>query len=1404
MAEILAAAEALQKEFTTKFEGLDARVADIEKILGVTLNADGDSVLAGKIFQASVNDLIANSLTAKAVELLQTELGLKDGKLVKLEDVITKANNNALAIQAINDAIDGVNNKFTALKANSADGEATETSLDIFVKNIGDLAAQVKANTEAIAGIEGVVENHVNNFLAKTAYNMITSINLYANQHQAMADEYGKVKYTNGTDTKYPFGFDNFDHELNFVYTIESGIYDAQLTGLTADGKTWRFPDQYIRDDIDNTKGYTARGKDVAAKENVNYFEFVDGRYRSYEDSILVRVSPTNADLTKADIALLNSTGVDIIDYGLVELFDVKPYTRTAPLTRAATGNSTGLWVIKFKLNEAEVGSKWLECAMYNGRPIVYAVAVKTTQMQEVKGQDEDGNETVSYENENGGVDRYVVSEYDLSLATTPAKHGYTFDVNKTNIEKIHNRYIQTEEAQVGETRWTDDKELSSFSYELVWKTPCKPDTQNSGSSESSNTVTPVSWWYEFCSTCNFNPTGEYNDDCYGKDDRGNVDKTNFIGRNEEGYTYVYFDKARDGYEVPAEACYADINAADRVGHDISSTGKRETTGRDNRHLQPFLPIQFDKTIDGAQWAEIEIEFPAINSCGELTPMKGFFVTLDQQFSKESGNSEINAWWHYIYKNVALYSWNYSTPIVENVTLQKGNKGYIYIKDDNNIKNGDVIGFRVHAVNLDGTLYDPDGRAFYVMVGKQTQKHELSFDVTVTTSEPTDSAWAVQNPNADGLNPIKAYNDEQKANGVDDRFFNRQLYKASYKPEEEYRVVYTWREDNPEIKALSGNYAMLPVAGSGYIKNSDGSISHGKAVYKKTNNTYENESFDVENFFDFKYSENADADIEDVTDGVENNWAKFNEIYPTNKVAANRLTQSVKATIRPAAVTRLLDGKTYMITAMIQRYDGQTDWTTVNTIDIDIKKVMPTAMPKAFSVKDKQLAGGNWQFYMRPFYKKTPDTDNTWKITWGQYALKWINGASNKETAFANNFNTDNNMNVDPAVTLADAAGFHNYRWTADVRPWTFDEIFNGILLKKNGTDVVDTNYYFVFQGAGDFVSAEKKIVNNKAVAEIYKSDDAYKNADAIALYGVDQTGQINPTTLGHQEAAYRLPLVHWSHLGGSANVKAGYIYRNISATLAKTGNTFLDPDGQQEGLDLYKMKNSDYKIDAVDVKVEQNADGSMKADGATQVTAKFDCAFTTARVIESKTSVGSIKNNADTCIVLQPNEDAKAATFNLVSNKWTSEGGDAQAYFDTQFPTTWKSASKVKLSELIAGGYLWLDYTSITFNHPDAAYKLGQYREWYFADASGNKIADAGADNKPVVTAANIDKLNTITQVVIKRYSLDQGLGDLKVDSDILSLSFDVYDMWFHKNTVTVSGVKILAPTNQNSRQAK
>ena len=121
----------------------------------------------------------------------------------------------------------------------------------------------------------------------------------------------------------------------------------------------------------------------------------------------------------------------------------------------------------------------------------------------------------------------------------------------------------------------------------------------------------------------------------------------------------------------------------------------------DNRQDRPILAVEKGK--------DITIDF----SNTELKGVKGFYVTLDEAFAKESAPSELNAWNSYTYKGVGYHKNGGAYVPAE---LFKGSQGKIRIENLGNVQ-GDVIGFRVYAVNYDGTLYDPDGRSFYVAVG---------------------------------------------------------------------------------------------------------------------------------------------------------------------------------------------------------------------------------------------------------------------------------------------------------------------------------------------------------------------------------------------------------------------------------------------------------------------------------------------------------------------------------------------------------------------------------------------------------------------------------------------------------------------------------------------------------------
>ena len=392
------------------------------------------------------------------------------------------------------------------------------------------------------------------------------------------------------------------DNTLTFHYAKES-VYWHYPQDLLIQLKSISSDNNRFAADYDFRSGYD--------------FDFEDGRYRSYTDSILIQVSP-DIDVAHAEIGLLNSDNEDIISAGLVVVTEVKRH------------DDAGQWVIKFKLQDGKIDA--LLDKYLNGK---YAVS----------------------------VDNNIVTVYDVSLELVKTEHAYDFNVNGVSVAGIHNRYTNTEQSPNGMTTWTDDPDNNpnSFCYEMTW-------------------------------------------------------------HGGEAYSTIFY---RDGY---SESDLDDwgLNTCNRHGHSLNSPSERKTSGTDNRQNQPILPVAPNCTLPGEDgtWIKIDIEFPDYNEEGKFTPIRGFFVTLDNHFAIEGGNSEKNAWAAYEYRNVAKYSYNngvkdiYGDEVL--ITPLWGNKGSIYIKKTNNVI-GDVIGFRVHAVNLDGTLTDPDGRAFYVVINDSEQ-----------------------------------------------------------------------------------------------------------------------------------------------------------------------------------------------------------------------------------------------------------------------------------------------------------------------------------------------------------------------------------------------------------------------------------------------------------------------------------------------------------------------------------------------------------------------------------------------------------------------------------------------------------------------------------------------------------
>lgn len=103
----------------------------------------------------------------------------------------------------------------------------------------------------------------------------------------------------------------------------------------------------------------------------------------------------------------------------------------------------------------------------------------------------------------------------------------------------------------------------------------------------------------------------------------------------------------------------------------------------------------------------------------ENTAAKYYYVTLDKDFAIESAPSEWNAWSSYSYDGL------FKTTAADST---------LSLKITSEAANGDIIGFRVFAVNADGTLLDPDGRAFYVQVGEAANTESVTGNDTITTA----------------------------------------------------------------------------------------------------------------------------------------------------------------------------------------------------------------------------------------------------------------------------------------------------------------------------------------------------------------------------------------------------------------------------------------------------------------------------------------------------------------------------------------------------------------------------------------------------------------------------------------------------------------------------------------------
>ena len=139
----------------------------------------------------------------------------------------------------------------------------------------------------------------------------------------------------------------------------------------------------------------------------------------------------------------------------------------------------------------------------------------------------------------------------------------------------------------------------------------------------------------------------------------------------------------------------------------------------EDRHDQALFIVSEDKPFTITK-------LTAYQSNGEETVPDSFYVALDYKNAIESATSEVNAW--ETYKIDGLNTMTAADQDLS-LTIKSGYNAY-----------SDIIGFRVWAVNRDGSLVDPDGRAFYVLVTDAATTDALSATVTASKSGNTISS----------------------------------------------------------------------------------------------------------------------------------------------------------------------------------------------------------------------------------------------------------------------------------------------------------------------------------------------------------------------------------------------------------------------------------------------------------------------------------------------------------------------------------------------------------------------------------------------------------------------------------------------------------------------------------------
>ena len=430
----------------TGISSLETKLAEVKATADSKATLDQvKDILAGYATNESVTKE-ANEIVNAAIKALQ-EKDIKDLKAL-IETAQGKAD------QAVKDAADA---KAEILK--TLEDYALKSDVDAAQGTADDALAKAIANKTAI---ENALKTLGTGFDEKnTVAAAIEAINgQLTAKNTGLAGLDGRLsvieaalKSDGDGDklTNLKLKIDNIENKLKKII----GEYTTMVTGveLVASYSTWKlgknlgYSGQAIN--LDMIHGLVAEtsvfGDEVSDKiENPVTYE--KGQDIKDDNSIIVRINPVNAELTKnTKIILLNSKGESLEDY--VTVGEPTKFTDLI-VSRAATVNS-GLWKLPVHVAKGVSNEEFKKATQVDGKTILYAVAVKNTETQK------------------DTQDRYVISTYDVkpSYKDFVAQNNFTFNVNEKSVDGIHNRWTGSE--IMGE----NGADHSNSNPELAWNT---------------------------------------------------------------------------------------------------------------------------------------------------------------------------------------------------------------------------------------------------------------------------------------------------------------------------------------------------------------------------------------------------------------------------------------------------------------------------------------------------------------------------------------------------------------------------------------------------------------------------------------------------------------------------------------------------------------------------------------------------------------------------------------------------------------------------------------------------------------------------------------------------------------------------------------------------------------------